>query len=79
MWDNLTCWQAANVGEVVMVNCPELFHDFMDPEDGEKKKEINSSFDLISLVFLKLISFSSIQPKSVQAYFFTFRDGEGQS
>ncbi|XP_029309017.1 pituitary adenylate cyclase-activating polypeptide type I receptor-like isoform X3 [Cottoperca gobio] len=33
MWDNLTCWQAADVGEVVVVNCPELFHDFMDPED----------------------------------------------
>ncbi|KAM3865598.1 pituitary adenylate cyclase-activating polypeptide type I receptor [Diretmus argenteus] len=33
MWDNLTCWQAAGVGEVVVVNCPELFHDFMGPED----------------------------------------------
>uniref|UniRef100_A0A1A8C6D2 Adenylate cyclase activating polypeptide 1 receptor 1a n=1 Tax=Nothobranchius kadleci TaxID=1051664 RepID=A0A1A8C6D2_NOTKA len=33
MWDNLTCWQAANVGEVVMVSCPELFHDFMIPEE----------------------------------------------
>lgn len=35
MWDNLTCWQAASVGEVVVVNCPELFHDFMGPEDGQ--------------------------------------------
>ncbi|XP_038137661.1 adenylate cyclase activating polypeptide 1a (pituitary) receptor type I isoform X5 [Cyprinodon tularosa] len=33
MWDNLTCWQAADVGEVVTVKCPELFHDFMTPED----------------------------------------------
>ncbi|XP_058482358.1 adenylate cyclase activating polypeptide 1a (pituitary) receptor type I isoform X3 [Solea solea] len=33
MWDNLTCWQAASIGEVVVVNCPELFHDFMSPED----------------------------------------------
>lgn len=40
MWDNLTCWQAANVGEVVVVNCPELFHDFMSPEDGELNKQI---------------------------------------
>uniref|UniRef100_A0A3P8PVU6 Adenylate cyclase activating polypeptide 1a (pituitary) receptor type I n=1 Tax=Astatotilapia calliptera TaxID=8154 RepID=A0A3P8PVU6_ASTCA len=35
MWDNLTCWQAANVGEVVEVNCPELLHDYTVPEDGE--------------------------------------------
>ncbi|XP_067330984.1 pituitary adenylate cyclase-activating polypeptide type I receptor-like isoform X3 [Channa argus] len=33
MWDNLTCWQAASIGEVVVVNCPELFHEFMGPED----------------------------------------------
>uniref|UniRef100_A0A3Q2YDA7 Adenylate cyclase activating polypeptide 1a (pituitary) receptor type I n=1 Tax=Hippocampus comes TaxID=109280 RepID=A0A3Q2YDA7_HIPCM len=37
MWDNLTCWQAADVGEVVVVNCPEFFHDLMGPEDGEPK------------------------------------------
>uniref|UniRef100_A0A3B4XV88 Adenylate cyclase activating polypeptide 1a (pituitary) receptor type I n=1 Tax=Seriola lalandi dorsalis TaxID=1841481 RepID=A0A3B4XV88_SERLL len=35
MWDNLTCWQAASVGEVVVVNCQDLFHDFMSAEDGE--------------------------------------------
>uniref|UniRef100_A0A3P9DBP8 Adenylate cyclase activating polypeptide 1a (pituitary) receptor type I n=1 Tax=Maylandia zebra TaxID=106582 RepID=A0A3P9DBP8_9CICH len=35
MWDNLTCWQAANVGEVVEVNCPELLHDYTVPEDGD--------------------------------------------
>ncbi|MEQ2168749.1 Pituitary adenylate cyclase-activating polypeptide type I receptor, partial [Goodea atripinnis] len=33
MWDNFTCWQAAEVGDVVTVNCPELFHDIMSPED----------------------------------------------
>ncbi|XP_043989981.1 adenylate cyclase activating polypeptide 1a (pituitary) receptor type I isoform X7 [Gambusia affinis] len=33
MWDNLTCWQAADVGEVVTVKCPEFFHDFMTPEE----------------------------------------------
>ncbi|KAG7266358.1 hypothetical protein CRUP_017717 [Coryphaenoides rupestris] len=29
-WDNLTCWQAASVGQVVEVNCPELFNDIME-------------------------------------------------
>jgi len=33
MWDNLTCWQPAKIGEVVMVNCPELFSQFMSEED----------------------------------------------
>uniref|UniRef100_A0A3Q4GJI4 Adenylate cyclase activating polypeptide 1b (pituitary) receptor type I n=1 Tax=Neolamprologus brichardi TaxID=32507 RepID=A0A3Q4GJI4_NEOBR len=28
-WDNLTCWQPARLGEVVEVNCPELFSQFM--------------------------------------------------
>uniref|UniRef100_A0A8C9TX14 Adenylate cyclase activating polypeptide 1a (pituitary) receptor type I n=1 Tax=Scleropages formosus TaxID=113540 RepID=A0A8C9TX14_SCLFO len=34
MWDNLTCWQSAKVGEVVVVNCPELF-EFMSPDYGD--------------------------------------------
>ncbi|KAK0134465.1 Pituitary adenylate cyclase-activating polypeptide type I receptor [Merluccius polli] len=34
LWDNLTCWQAASVGQVVEVNCPELF-SFMGPHDGK--------------------------------------------
>lgn len=33
MWDNLTCWQPARIGEVVEVNCPELFSEFMSEED----------------------------------------------
>lgn len=33
MWDNLTCWQAARIGDVVKVNCPELFSQFMSEED----------------------------------------------
>ncbi len=33
MWDNLTCWQPARIGEVVEVNCPELFSQFMSEED----------------------------------------------
>ncbi|XP_047445225.1 pituitary adenylate cyclase-activating polypeptide type I receptor-like isoform X5 [Mugil cephalus] len=45
MWDNLTCWQAASVGEVVMVNCPELFSDVMDPEEEMGKISRNCTED----------------------------------
>lgn len=42
MWDNLTCWQAASIGEVVVINCHELFRDFMstEHEDGERSQDI---------------------------------------
>lgn len=33
MWDNLTCWQPARMGEVAEVNCPELFSQFISEED----------------------------------------------
>ncbi|KAJ6659360.1 hypothetical protein lerEdw1_019231 [Lerista edwardsae] len=33
MWDNLTCWKPAFVGEVVIVRCPELF-TMVNFEDG---------------------------------------------
>ncbi|KAM8889814.1 pituitary adenylate cyclase-activating polypeptide type I receptor-like isoform 1-T1 [Synchiropus picturatus] len=38
MWDNLTCWQPARFGQVVEVNCPELFSQFMSEEDYEIAK-----------------------------------------
>ncbi|CAF95249.1 unnamed protein product, partial [Tetraodon nigroviridis] len=34
MWDNLTCWHPAQIGEVVEVNCPELFSQFSEEEYG---------------------------------------------
>uniref|UniRef100_A0A8C7L887 ADCYAP receptor type I n=1 Tax=Oncorhynchus kisutch TaxID=8019 RepID=A0A8C7L887_ONCKI len=33
MWDDLSCWQDAAVGEVVSVRCPEVFHDLLSPDD----------------------------------------------
>ncbi|XP_032539547.1 pituitary adenylate cyclase-activating polypeptide type I receptor isoform X2 [Chiroxiphia lanceolata] len=33
MWDNITCWKPASVGEIVFVKCPALFR-FIIPEDG---------------------------------------------
>lgn len=55
MWDNLTCWQAANVGEVVEVNCPELLHDYTVPEDGEWQHHIRI------VLFEHHVSFHSAQ------------------
>ncbi|XP_026801912.1 adenylate cyclase activating polypeptide 1a (pituitary) receptor type I isoform X1 [Pangasianodon hypophthalmus] len=43
-WDNLTCWQAASVGEIVVVSCPELF-EFMSPEEGLGKISRNCTED----------------------------------
>uniref|UniRef100_A0A3B3V3D6 ADCYAP receptor type I n=1 Tax=Poecilia latipinna TaxID=48699 RepID=A0A3B3V3D6_9TELE len=37
-WDNLTCWQPAKVGDVIQMNCPELFSQFMSEEDYELGK-----------------------------------------
>ncbi|XP_054622530.1 pituitary adenylate cyclase-activating polypeptide type I receptor-like isoform X4 [Dunckerocampus dactyliophorus] len=45
LWDNLTCWQGASVGEVVVVNCPEFFHDLMGPEDEMGKVSRNCTED----------------------------------
>uniref|UniRef100_A0A287D3E8 Pituitary adenylate cyclase-activating polypeptide type I receptor n=1 Tax=Ictidomys tridecemlineatus TaxID=43179 RepID=A0A287D3E8_ICTTR len=28
MWDNITCWKPAHVGEMVLVSCPEVFRIF---------------------------------------------------
>ncbi|XP_012890594.1 PREDICTED: pituitary adenylate cyclase-activating polypeptide type I receptor isoform X3 [Dipodomys ordii] len=28
MWDNITCWKPAHVGEIVLVTCPDLFRIF---------------------------------------------------
>jgi hypothetical protein len=33
MWDNITCWKPAHVGEMVLVTCPELFRIF-NPDQG---------------------------------------------
>ncbi|XP_025729099.1 pituitary adenylate cyclase-activating polypeptide type I receptor isoform X6 [Callorhinus ursinus] len=33
MWDNLTCWKPARVGEMVLVSCPELFRIFNPDQD----------------------------------------------
>ncbi|CAK6957724.1 adenylate cyclase activating polypeptide 1a (pituitary) receptor type I [Scomber scombrus] len=45
MWDNLTCWHAVSIGEVVVVNCPELFHDFMGPDDEMGRVSRNCTED----------------------------------
>ncbi len=35
MWDNLTCWQPAEIGQVVWMPCPELFDVMSEEADGE--------------------------------------------
>uniref|UniRef100_A0A287D650 ADCYAP receptor type I n=1 Tax=Ictidomys tridecemlineatus TaxID=43179 RepID=A0A287D650_ICTTR len=33
MWDNITCWKPAHVGEMVLVSCPEVFRIFNPDQD----------------------------------------------
>ncbi|XP_037692940.1 pituitary adenylate cyclase-activating polypeptide type I receptor isoform X8 [Choloepus didactylus] len=37
MWDNITCWKPAHVGEMVLVSCPELFRIFNPDQVWETK------------------------------------------
>lgn len=66
MWDNLTCWQAASIGEVVVVNCPDLFHEFMGPDDG----------DWLCFSFLKTDIILFISTKVSADFFFYFQFSE---
>uniref|UniRef100_A0A8C2V9T6 ADCYAP receptor type I n=1 Tax=Chinchilla lanigera TaxID=34839 RepID=A0A8C2V9T6_CHILA len=45
MWDNITCWKPARVGEVVEVSCPELFRIFNPDQVWETE---NSDKGLVS-------------------------------
>ncbi|KAG7488296.1 hypothetical protein MATL_G00033160 [Megalops atlanticus] len=45
MWDNLTCWQPAAVGDVVVVNCPELFKVMSQEEEELGKVSRNCTED----------------------------------
>ncbi|XP_057360619.1 pituitary adenylate cyclase-activating polypeptide type I receptor isoform X2 [Manis pentadactyla] len=45
MWDNITCWKPAHVGEMVLVSCPELFRIF-NPDQGEFEFTDSNSLDL---------------------------------
>uniref|UniRef100_A0AAY4CK67 Adenylate cyclase activating polypeptide 1a (pituitary) receptor type I n=1 Tax=Denticeps clupeoides TaxID=299321 RepID=A0AAY4CK67_9TELE len=37
MWDNLTCWHPARLGEIVVMKCPDLFEFMIEKEEGEKR------------------------------------------
>ncbi|XP_036086349.1 pituitary adenylate cyclase-activating polypeptide type I receptor isoform X4 [Rousettus aegyptiacus] len=45
MWDNITCWKPAHVGEIVLVSCPELFQ-ILNPDQGEPGFMHSNSLDL---------------------------------
>lgn len=49
MWDNLTCWKPARVGEMVLVSCPELFRIF-NPDQGEFSPGTSLGLDWSSLL-----------------------------
>ncbi|XP_060051788.1 pituitary adenylate cyclase-activating polypeptide type I receptor isoform X3 [Erinaceus europaeus] len=53
MWDNITCWKPAHVGEMVLVSCPELFRIFNPDQVWETATLGDLDFaDSSSLTFL---------------------------
>lgn len=48
MWDNITCWKPAHVGEMVLVSCPELFRIF-NPDQGGFPPGASSGYTRSSL------------------------------
>uniref|UniRef100_A0A8C4Y9G3 ADCYAP receptor type I n=1 Tax=Gopherus evgoodei TaxID=1825980 RepID=A0A8C4Y9G3_9SAUR len=42
MWDNITCWKSASVGEIVFVKCPALFR-IINSEDVWLKNQVAGS------------------------------------
>nr|KAF6302227.1 ADCYAP receptor type I [Pipistrellus kuhlii] len=44
MWDNITCWKPARVGEIVLVSCPKFFQIF-DPDQGMRVVSRNCTKD----------------------------------
>lgn len=57
MWDNLTCWRPARIGEVVVVNCPELFIEFIIEEDHGQLLWISYTVYFIIISTFKVKSF----------------------
>lgn len=51
MWDNLTCWQPARIGDVVEVNCPELFSQFMSEEDFGQFRTTHDAQSKVLILF----------------------------
>lgn len=60
MWDNITCWPSAGVGEVVTITCPVYFSYFSDQHKGKHCVEPLTTFgpnqDRISLLYFNALS-----------------------
>ncbi|XP_016077804.1 PREDICTED: pituitary adenylate cyclase-activating polypeptide type I receptor isoform X2 [Miniopterus natalensis] len=52
MWDNITCWKPAHVGEIILVSCPKFFQIF-DPDQVWETETIGE-FDFEDLNSLDL-------------------------
>uniref|UniRef100_A0A8C2K2H7 Adenylate cyclase activating polypeptide 1a (pituitary) receptor type I n=2 Tax=Cyprinus carpio TaxID=7962 RepID=A0A8C2K2H7_CYPCA len=51
MWDNLTCWQPAKIGQVIWMPCPELFEVMNEENDEFGKVSRNCTEDGWSEMF----------------------------
>ncbi|EGW05190.1 Pituitary adenylate cyclase-activating polypeptide type I receptor [Cricetulus griseus] len=48
MWDNITCWKPAQIGEMVLVSCPEVFRIF-NPDQGDSGFADSNSLEITDM------------------------------
>ncbi|XP_060104105.1 vasoactive intestinal polypeptide receptor 2 [Heteronotia binoei] len=68
IWDNLTCWHSAEIGEIVTVPCPKIFSNFFSKSGNISKKCTSRGWTDIFPDFLLACGFKEIDETSMGFY-----------